>query len=858
MLALFVSVLGVAGVPALAQADEYTIGTHEGVGAIFRSGELYAFPLAAPVDLVVLDDGTIILLDSLIGVVGVGGRMGDDPGQPGLAARVELVPLTDGHSISLTGDGDLVFVVAGPDNALAIVDPFSQQVEVLGDGLEDPRGVAEDTSGRSHVCEYGSGTIVVLDDDGNFVPIAEVPWPTEIVAVASPDDPADAPGGTMLIVSDPDESVEGDEQTWIVVPEFDDPDGEVTEPGEIPTYLAAPAPQIDPAVVFDPSLLDREFVDEVVTLLFGDRAVAESTTTTTEAEAPAPADEPEPDSEPEGADPEDAAEPDAAAGPAAVTDDGSGRGLLILLLLLGSLTVMAAIMIVLARRRAAAAEKAAAPDDDDSPEPPVEWAKDPGRLGADDSPFGPPPNFERERGQPISSYGYWPPRKGPCDDKIAAAMEADGGCAAARAKAEATQAAADAKGDAAADAETAASTAAAEAKAKADILAVADAALDPGSSYIEDDEGRITSGDLALKNQASAAAYAAYQAGKMTAGELEAEWSRLGDREAIEELRKQAAERRGQAKAEADAAAQKAEEAEAAAEAARADAEAAEKAAADAKAAAEKACDDAEAARRAADECLRKEAQRLAEEAAAAQAAAEREAEEGEGTPPGDPEAGDDGSPDGESSGGDTLKQLQERHLCCPCGVWFIYGYYTGGHGLIRGTETHWFWAVCTCNSGVWIEFTVRSTRWGVGLGGEGGAITGFAIGLHVSDVQDAIGGAMLGLSGDLSLGVSAGAIAKSAVKAPQLRKALQAASKALKDVDDGVKAATNLKPVHAQALSQAVEQTEGLKALILPLSGLAAGGVQVGLWKITKTTVYITGYENCGYCPVRGTKTYG
>jgi len=833
---LVASGLGAGGVPALAQVDEYAIGTHEGVGAIFRNGELYAFPLAAPVDLVVLDDGTIILLDSLIGVVGVGGRMGDDPGQPGLAARVELVPLTDGHSISLAGDGDLVFVVAGPDNALAIVDPFSQQVEVLGDGLQDPRGVAEGTDGRSHVCEYGSGTIVVLDDEGEFIPIAEVPWPTEIVAVPSPDAPDDAPGDTMLIVSDPDESVEGDEETWVVVPEFDDPDGELTEPGEIPTYLAAPAPQIDPAAVFDPSLLDREFVDEVVALLFGDRAVAESTTTT-EAKALASADEPEPDSEPEGVDPEEAAEPDTSAGPAAVADDGSGRGLLILLLLLGSLTVMAAIMIVLARRRAVAAEKAAAPADDDTPKaPPIELVE-----------------LELQ-GSPFPGTGT---KKGPCDDKIATAMEADGACATARAKAEAAQDDADAKADAAADAETAASTAAAEAKAKADILAVADAALDPGSSYVEDDEGRITSGDLALKNEASAAAYAAYQAGEMTAGELEDEWSRLGDRETIEELRKRAAERRDEAKAEADAADQKAREAEAAAKAAQTEAATAAQAAAEAEAAADKACDDAAAARRAADECLRKEAQRLAEAAAAAQADAEREAEGARGAPPGDPEDGDDGSPDDESSGGDNLKQVGELHVCCPCGVWFIYGYYTGGHGLIRGTDTHWFWAVCTCNSGVWIEFTVRSTRWGVGLGGEGGAITGFATGLHVSEVQDAIGGALLGWSGDVSLGVSAGAIAKSAVKAPQLRKALKAASKALKDVDDGVKAATNLEPVHAQALSQAVQQTEGFKALILPLSGLAAGGVQVGLWKITKTTVYITDYKNCGYCRVKGTKTY-
>ncbi|MEO0493919.1 MAG: hypothetical protein AAF081_10935 [Actinomycetota bacterium] len=846
---VLVSVL-IAGLAPAAGQDGFTIGQFEGEGAIFRNGQLYAFPLAAPVDFVLLDDGTLILMDNIVGVVAIGGRAGEDPEQPGLAARQELVGIPDGRAITRTGFGDELAVVSG-EGGLFVIDPAVQGfvdltfalrdpidvravadglvvteadgalvfVDYEGgllplDGLDDPRGVAPGPGGRPHVCDYAAGVVAVPDEDGVFVPVAEVPAPTRIVGVPEPDAPGDAPAETLLIVSDPDEQVEGDEEVFVVVTEFDDPAGSLIEADELPTYVVAPAPQIPVAAVLEPAQLDPVVVDEVVEELFGDRAIpAPATTTSTTTEAPADDTEA---AAPSDADLETAVDETPADG--SVAADGSDDGPWWVLLLLIPFALAGVLTILLARRRAGARP----PQPDVDPPPAQSIASAPMMAAAD-----------------------------PCADEIRAAEAAEAACASATAEAEAAEGAADDAATTARDLGRVATDAAAAAKAKADILAVADAALDPGSSYAEDDRGRITSGDLALKDEASKAAYARYQAGELSAGELEAEWDRLGDRGAIDELRRAAAARRDEAKAEADQAAEAAADAKRAADDAQAQADAARAAATDARAAADAACADATAARAAADECLGREAERQAAEAEAealaAEDAARRAAED----------AADEERDETDDEPRDEPASQQQEPEGCPCGTWYIYGSMVGGTAVFWGTETHKFWAVCTCNSGVWIEFVTTTTRWGIGLGGEGGAIAGFATGFTVAEVQSAVAGALLGVSGDLSLGVSGGAVVKSAAKGGKLKEALQAASRSLKGVEDGVSAATKLKASDAQAVGQAVQQTDGVKALILPVSGLAAAGLQIGIWKATSTTVNVTAANFPGGGYYKGTKTF-
>ncbi|MBI4260816.1 MAG: hypothetical protein HY658_09660, partial [Actinobacteria bacterium] len=125
----------------------------------------------------------------------------------------------------------------------------------------------------------------------------------------------------------------------------------------------------------------------------------------------------------------------------------------------------------------------------------------------------------------------------------------------------------------------------------------AEAASEPdeGDDWIEGGGRRITGRDLGLKREASKAAWESYKRGEISAQELEAEWRRLGEEDALEELRRRDREERERRQAEA------------------------ERAAEDARSAEGKACDEAESAERDADaeEAAAKEAEEEADRACA-------------------------------------------------------------------------------------------------------------------------------------------------------------------------------------------------------------------------------------------------
>lgn len=147
--------------------------------------------------------------------------------------------------------------------------------------------------------------------------------------------------------------------------------------------------------------------------------------------------------------------------------------------------------------------------------------------------------------------------------------------------------------------------AAREASDAADAAADDDAEGSDESNWVEGDEGRVTQGDLALGRRAAEEAQARYEAGEITAEQLEAEWNRLRGEEGRAELRRQR-DARAKETAERAAAARAAEnEANEAWAAAQAAEDAARQAQRDARAARDRARDAADAACREAEECFK-------------------------------------------------------------------------------------------------------------------------------------------------------------------------------------------------------------------------------------------------------------
>jgi hypothetical protein len=122
-------------------------------------------------------------------------------------------------------------------------------------------------------------------------------------------------------------------------------------------------------------------------------------------------------------------------------------------------------------------------------------------------------------------------------------------------------------------------------------------------SWVEMDGRRITSDDLNLRRDASKGLWDKYRRGEIDAETLENEWERLGDHEALEELRKKSREaRKEKAEKDLEAAKKQEKEAEEKAQKTKQDSESAQKKADEAKALADKACKEA-------DDCLKALAQ---------------------------------------------------------------------------------------------------------------------------------------------------------------------------------------------------------------------------------------------------------
>ena len=371
------------------------------------------------------------------------------------------------------------------------------------------------------------------------------------------------------------------------------------------------------------------------------------------------------------------------------------------------------------------------------------------------------------------------------------------------------------------------------------------------SSWVEGGGRRITTHDLRLKSAASQAAWDAYQRGDLSAQQLEAEWRRLGEEGALEEMRRRDDEAREarQAKARADAeAAREGEKAACAgAERAAADATAAEQAAAEARARAEEAC-------RAADEC---EKQKREEEAAAAAAAA------GGATGTAAGPAGGDGPPGGPGTtatgpGPDTPgteQRREEAHHCCPGGVWAGYGLTTGGMFFIGGYESLVCELYCVADPSKSVTLKATLWRWGIGLGGEA---AGTAIVVWGQDHADAAGEAMKGIlsgiDGDFSVGIPFAKAAKAGKKGwevyrllkrfAELKKAGGAVTKeAVKELVVGAGKGT-ARSLGGQTATNVISGAESVApgGVVIPFGP----GLQAGLWWKPGGTVEITSIECC------------
>jgi hypothetical protein len=445
-------------------------------------------------------------------------------------------------------------------------------------------------------------------------------------------------------------------------------------------------------------------------------------------------------------------------------------------------------------------------------------------------------------------------------------------CRELRSRCEEARRAAEAASQAARDARAAAERARADCDAARRRLVEAEAALQAAeadrpdeNSWIEGGGRRITTHDLRLKSAASQAAWDAYQRGEMTAQGLEAEWRRLGEEGALDELRRADAESRAarQAKARADADAARAAEQAAWAAADEADAAlaAAEQAASEARAQAEAAC-------RAADECEKQ--QREEEAAAAAGGAAGDGGRAGgggrpggpggpgrttTGTPPGAPETPETPDEPTPSEPPGTEDDHDEAHHCCPGGVWAGYGFTTGGIVAILGYESLVGELYCVADPSKRVAFKASFPRLGIGLGGEAAGTAIVVWGQdHADAAAKAMEGILGGLDGDLSVGIPFAKAAKAGrsgwqvhrllKRFEQLRKAGGMVTReAVKELVEGAGKGT-ARSLSGQSATNVVSGAESVApgGVVIPLGP----GLQAGLWWKLGGSVEITSIDCC------------
>ncbi|MDX1689636.1 MAG: hypothetical protein R3290_01305 [Acidimicrobiia bacterium] len=831
LLAIVAAVLPAA---AGAQSEErLSIGTApDGVGALFLDGDLYAYPLASPQDFVVLDDGTVILADQLVGIVGIGGRFGADPENPELAARRVLIPnLPGAHRVAIGPDDDL-FILTVDDGGVRVVEQPDGRLRVITDGLDTPLGL--DFLPGGLVVQTTTGDVLVTDD-GATAPAPEVP----ILGGIAP-----GPGGSVFFCDTAGNqilSLPGDGGDPTVVTSVPEPTVVVNQvgdgdPDDVTSLLIAGGVDDGFGPVFHHDLLtgvttplppdlfegddDADLAELADTFVF-DRALTTSTTTTTAPPPPAPVETTTTTTTTMAPPPAAATTTTAPSLVASDADEGGGIAWgLIGLLLLAVALAGSVVMTVRAYL--------------DSKPPPGASPVEPlfGGHSVDMVPDD------------------------PCEELVRAAEAAEEAARAARNAADAAHEAARTATDAEAAAQDRLDAAAAE---------LEEASRTPADgSWIEDDDGRITERDLELKRDASRAAWGAYQAGEIGAGELEQEWEELGEREAIDRLREADAARRAARRQAAE------QEHAAATDQHREATEASRSSAAEAEEAGERAARaeaEAEERRRAADECLERTAAEYAEaerlrRAAAAERVRELEAEEERLAALGPVELETRVVP---APGSD-----RSHEICCDGATWVGFGGGYGGMSLFAGIESTTLHMVCADDPSKYVTMICQTLRLGLGLGGESNTIGAIVAALHASEVPEAVRGALNGVNWDVALGASAAKAAKTGSQVSQVKSLLKgladrgAKPTKLSATDAAeIRAAGNVarsltkagagravkavrKPATAGTKQAAQAGEEGPTGLILPFGV----GLQVGLWTGFRTKIWVIDFNSCGCVP--------
>lgn len=278
-----------------------------------------------------------------------------------------------------------------------------------------------------------------------------------------------------------------------------------------------------------------------------------------------------------------------------------------------------------------------------------------------------------------------------CDQELAAWQAAQAECDQASAAAEATQAACDEANEAVDELE----------QQRRELCAAWPPACwgggDGNSAQISGDpSSRITQRDLHMKKVALGALWDDYEAGNISAQDVEDAWNEANTPEFREELREP----------DAEAAAELAE-IDGQLEAARDAAATACDAAAEAQSAADEACARAAAAKAAYEACIG------AASATPATSAPDPKPEDPGGSePPGE-------SPPSEPETEPPGEEPPEETLCCPAGFWAGYGWIVGGTFFVIGSESAVVHFFCVNHPEHYVSFTSRTWRFGLGLGGE-------------------------------------------------------------------------------------------------------------------------------------------